>query len=183
MGKINEYLERAKDLAEDAGEVTKDIAGEVTGKAKELMDDHSKAKELVKSAKDHTSAITLNAKEKVQGMLQDVKAVKEISLGISELEAMRDTDDSILFKMELETMLNYLKNLVLVIQDGRMDDESVAEEIREVMDKVRPSGDAQADTQADTQTELQTDSQTDEDPAIERAKEIAYEACARALGS
>ena len=179
MGKINEYLERAKDLAEDAGEVTKDIAGEVTGKAKELMDEHSKARELVKSAKDHTSAITLNAKEKVQGMLQDVKAVKEISLGISELEAMRDSDDSILFKMELETMLNYLKNLVLVIQDGRMDDESVAEEIREVMDKVRPADDAQADTQ----TELQTDPQTDEDPAIERAKEIAYDACARALGS
>lgn len=165
MGKINEYLERAKDLAEDAGEVAKNAAGEVTGRAKELMDDRSKAKELVQSAKKQTSAITQNAKEKVQGMLQDVKAVKEISLGISELEELRDFDDSILFKMELETMISYLNNLNLIIQDGRMDDASVAEEIGKVMDKVQPAGDPQ----------------TDEEQAIDRAKAVAYNACSRAL--
>ena len=35
MGKLDEYLERAKDLAEDAKEGAKDVFGEVMSKAKE----------------------------------------------------------------------------------------------------------------------------------------------------
>lgn len=169
MSRFDEYLDRAKSLAEDAGEVAKNAVGEVSDRAKDLMDDHSKAKQLMQSAKEQTSAITLNAKEKVQGIMQDAKASKEIKLGISELELLQEYEGSILYKMELETMLNSLNSLYLLINDNRMNDESVAEEIRKVMDKVQPSADAAVQEM------------TEDDQAIEKAKTVAYSACNRAL--
>ena len=51
MGTIEDYLERAKDLAEDAGEVAKKAAGEARDKVKELTEEGGKARELVKEAK------------------------------------------------------------------------------------------------------------------------------------
>jgi len=173
MGNFDEYLERAKDLAEDAGEAARNVAGEVADRAKELMDEGGKARELMRNAKDQTTAAAASAKEKVHGMLQDARAVKEIKLGIIELEAMQEVEGSILYKMELETMLNYLNNLLLIIQDGRLNDESVVEEIREVMGKVQPFAEPQAEDAAAERTE--------EDLAIEKAKTVTFSACRRAL--
>ena len=39
MEKFEEYLDRARDLAGDAGDMAKKIAGEVAGKAKELTEE------------------------------------------------------------------------------------------------------------------------------------------------
>ena len=177
MGKFDEYLERARKLADEVGDLAKNVTSDTVGKAKEIMDDGSKARELMKSAKEQSAAISLNAKEKVQGIIQDVKAVKEISLGIAELEALPEFEGSILYKMELETVLNSLDALVLTIRDSRMDDESVAEEIRKVMDRIQPA--AAAEPQAEgAEQEL-----TDEQKAIEHVKKIAYVACGRALAT
>ena len=166
MGKIDEYISRAKDLAEDASEVTKTVAGDVVTKAKELTEEGSRARELAKSAKEQTSSIAAGAREKVQGILKDSRAIKEIMLGIAELEALPEDEGSILYRMELETVINSLNSLVLSIEDKRLDDASVEEEIRKVMDKVKPDTDLQAD---------------DEQLAINKAKTIAYDACTRAL--
>ena len=177
MGKFDEYLERARKLADEVGDLAKNVTSDTVGKAKEIMDDGSKARELMKSAKEQSAAISLNAKEKVQGIIQDVKAVKEISLGIAELEALPEFEGSILYKMELETVLNSMDALVLTIRDSRMDDESVAEEIRKVMDRIQPA--AAAEPQAEgAEQEL-----TDDEKASEHVKKIAYVACGRALAT
>lgn len=184
MGKFDEYLERARRLADEVGDLAKNVTSDTVDKAKELMDDGSKARELMKSAKEQSAAISLGAKEKVQGIIQDVKAVKEISLGIAELEALPEFEGSILYKMELETVLNSLDALVLTIRDSRMDDESVAEEIRKVMDRIQPAAVAEPQAEgAGPQAQGAGQELTDEQKAIEHVKKIAYVACGRALAT
>ena len=190
MGKFDEYLERARKLADEVGDLAKNVTGDTVNRAKEIMEDGSKARELMQSAKEQSAAISLNAREKVQGMLQDIKAVKEISLGIAEIEALPEFEGSIVYKMERETVLNSLDTLVLTIRDSRMDDESVAEEIRKVMDRIQPAAAAELQTEgAESQTEgaeqaqIEVQEMTDEQKAIEHVKKIAYVACGRALAT
>ena len=178
MGTFDEYLERAKDLADNAGEVAKKAAGDVVSKAKELTEEGSEARKLVKNAREEASALSLGAKEKVQGMLQDARAVKKIKQGLSELEALPEIEGSILYQMEIESLVNYLRALSLLIDDKRLDDDSVAEEIRKVMDKVQPSAEATAEESA---LQEEAGQLSDEERAIENAKEIAYNACKRAM--
>ena len=159
MGKLEEYIERAKDLAEDASDAAKTVAGEVMDRAKDLTEEKSKVRELTQSAKEQAAAISFGAREKVQGIIGDAKAVKEISIGIEELQAMPEVEGSILYTMEHESMINNLKSLMLFISDRRLDDASVEEEIRRV---------AASEMSA-------------EDQAIENAKIIAYSACTRAI--
>lgn len=173
MSKLDEYLDRARDLAEDAGDVAKNFAGEVMSRAKDLTDERSKVRELAQSAREQTGALTLGAKEKVQGVLQDAKAGKEIRLGITELENLPEFEGSIIYKMELEAAINGLKSLLAFIDDGRLDDASVVEEVRKVMGKVEPAAPAADDSEQQLSAE---------DQAIENVKTIAYSACARALG-
>ena len=173
MGKFDEYLDRAKDLAAEAGDAAKTVADDVVSRAKDLAEEGSAARELAKSAKGQAVSIAEGAKEKVQGLMQDVRAVKDIGLGIAELEALPEVEGSILYTMELETVINSLKSLQLTIGDNRLDDRSVAEEIRKTMEKVKPDGSEQApEGQA-----------SEEDLAINNAKTVAYNACARALES
>lgn len=188
MGKLEEYMERAKDLAEDATDAAKVVAGEVIDKAKELTEENSKVKELTQSAKKQAAAISFGAKEKVQGIVSDAKAVKEISIGIEELKAMPEVEGSILYTMEHESMINNLKSLMLFINDRRLDDASVEEEIRRVMEKVKPADMpaqeaeqavalvADAEMEAAPAPEL-----SEEEQAIENARIIAYSACTRAI--
>ena len=56
MGTFEYYLERAKNLAEDAGEVAKKAAGEAAEKVKEFTEEGGKARELVKEAKEESAA-------------------------------------------------------------------------------------------------------------------------------
>lgn len=172
MGKFEEYLDRAKDLAEDAGDAAKKFAEDVRSKAKELADEDSKVKELAQGAREQAAAISFGAKEKMQGALQDVRAGKEIKAGIAELENLPEFEGSIIYKMELEAMINDLRKLMLFIEDNRLDDVSVIEEVGKVMAKVQPA----AVNEAEEAPEL-----TDEEKAIENAKTIAYSACTRAL--
>ena len=88
MGKFDEYLDRAKDLAAEAGDAAKTVADDVVSRAKDLTEEGSAARELAKSAKGQAVSIAEGAKEKVQGLMQDVRAVKDIGLGIAELEAL-----------------------------------------------------------------------------------------------
>ena len=165
MSDFNDYLNKAKDLAEDASEGAKDLAGEVVSKVRELTDDGKKVKELKESAKEQASSLTLGAKEKLQGLFQDAGAGREIKQGIEELEDLPEFEGSILYSMELQALVSDLKRLDLIIDDDRMDATSVVEEIQRVMDKVQPSD---PDPEA-----------TEEQQAIDRAKAIAYEACER----
>lgn len=196
MGKIEEYLDRAKDLAEDAGDIAKKFAGEAVSKAKELTEDGSKVRELAKDAKTQASAISLGAKEKVQGLMQDARAGKEIKQGITELENLPELEGSILYTMELESMKNDLNSLLLIINDSRLDDASVVEEVKKVMAKAQPAASVaanaapaadpaqtmQASQERPVVTTVQSDvSQTDEDLAINKVKVIAFSACTRAL--
>lgn len=167
MSKFNEYLDKVKDLAEDAGEVAKNAVGEVTDRAKDLADERSKVKELINDAKTQTSAFTQGAKEKVQSIIKDAGAIKEIKQGISELEALPEIEGSIICTMEIQTIINSLRGLYLIIDDNRLDNVSVADEITNVMEKIRPSDEPNIE---DT-----------EQQAIENARAIAYNACARAL--
>jgi len=167
MEKFEEYLNRAKDIAEDAGEAAKDVMGEVVSRAKELTEEGSKARELVKNAKDQASAASLSVKEKIQEALQDSKAGKEFSPGIAELEALPEFEGSILYTMELQSLLSDLRRLDLIISDDRMDKASVEEEIKKVITKVQPASDVPEDDA--------------EQQAIEKAKDIAFNACLRAL--
>lgn len=169
MEKFEDYLDRAKDLAEDAGGMAKSFVGDVVDKAKDLIDEHEKVKELTRNAKEQAASISLGAKEMVSGLMQDAKAGKEIKQGISELEALPEVEGSILYNMELQAMINDLSSLLLIIGDKRLDDASVIEELQKVMNKVQPSAEAQIEA-ADQQ-------------AIEKAKEIAYSACTRALAA
>lgn len=108
------------------------------------------------------------AKNKFQGVLQDARAGKEIRQGIDQLENLPEFDGSIVYKMELEAAVNSLSSLLLIISDSRLDDESVAEEIRKVMNKIQPSADSQEEA-------------TEEQQAIESVKTIAYRSCKGAL--
>ena len=168
MGKFDKYLDRAKDLAAEAGDAAKTVADDVVSRAKDLTEEGSAARELAKSAKGQAVSIAEGAKEKVQGLMQDVRAVKDIGLGIAELEALPEVEGSILYTMELETVINSLKSLQLTIGDNRLDDRSVAEEIKKTMEKVRPDETQQA---------------SEEELAINNVKTIAYNACERALES
>lgn len=139
MEKFEKYLDRARNLADDAGGMAKNIAGDVVS----------------------------GAKEKFQGALKDARAGREIRQGIEQLESFPEFDGSIIFKMELETTINSLSSLLLIINDDRLDNDSIEEEIGKVMNKVQP-----ADPKAE---------ETEEQQAIENVKAIAYRACARAL--
>lgn len=175
MDKFEEYLDKAKDLAGDAGDMAKHFAGEVVSKAKELTEEGGKVREMAKNAKEQTAAMTFGAREKVNGILQDARAVKEIKLGVAELETLPE-DGSILYKMDLEAIINDLSKLSLFVSDGRLDDGSVEEEIRKVMSKVEPA------VSMDPESEpLTAETLTDEQLLIEKAKAIAYGACTRAL--
>ena len=176
MGKLEEYIERAKDLAEDASDAAKVVAGEVIDKAKELTEEKGKVRELTQSAKEQAAAISFGAREKVQGIVSDAKAVKEISIGIEELKAMPEVEGSILYTMEHESMINNLKSLMLFINDRRLDDASVEEEIRRVMEKVKP-----AEMPAQDAEQTEAPALSEEDQAIENARIIAYSACTRAI--
>ena len=172
MGTLNEYLERAKDIAEDAKEGAKDVFGEVVSRAKEVADEGSEARKLVNSAKEQSAAIALGAKEKVQGMIQDAKAIKEIKQGIAELEALPEIEGSIIYTMEIQTLVNNLRALYLLIDDERLDDETVAGEIKKTMVKLEAGDERTGDG-----------SLSPEEQAIENARAIAYNACIRALDS
>ena len=91
------------------------------------------------------------AKNKFQGVLQDARAGKEIRQGIDQLENLPEFDGSIVYKMELEAAVNSLSSLLLIISDSRLDDESVAEEIRKVMNKIQPSADSQEEATEEQQ--------------------------------
>ncbi len=176
MDKFEEYLDRAKDMAETAGNIAKNVAGEAVDKVKELTEEGGKARELAKSAKEEAAAISFGAKEKVQGMMQDAKAIKELKQGIAELEALPEIEGSIVYTMEIQTLVNDLRALYLLIDDKRLDDATVEMEIRKVMVKVVPkeTGDGSLSPMSP---------QSVEDMAIENAKAIAYTACVRALGT
>jgi hypothetical protein len=119
MGKFDEYLNKAKDFAEDA--------------------------------------------------FKDVKAGKELKKGIAELEALPPYESSLLYNMEIEAISNYLNALALIIEDGRLDAESIEEEIRKVMAKVEPDAEVQPDDA--------------EQQALNNARAIALGACERALAA
>ena len=140
MEDLDKYLEKARDLAEDAGGKAMGFAGDVVS----------------------------GAREKIQGILQDNRAGREIRQGLSRLEALPEVEGSILYKMEFEAANSYLRSLLYIINDHRLDSPSVAEELKRVMDKLQPSGDPQTE-------------ETDEQKAIENVRNIAYSACAKAL--
>ena len=171
MGKLDEYLEKVKDLAEDASDGAKIVFGDVANRAKEVAGEGSEARKIVQSAKEQSAAVAKGAKEKVQGMIQDAKAIKEIKQGIAELEALPEIDGSIIYTMEIQTLVNNLRALHLLIDDERLDEETVAGEIKKTMAKIQPSGEPQAEQK------------TEEELAIENAKNIAFNACIRALDS
>ncbi|MBR3201533.1 MAG: hypothetical protein IKG17_09415 [Mogibacterium sp.] len=176
MGIFDEYLDKAKDLAEDAKEGARDVFGEVVSRAKEVTEEGSEARKIVQSAKEQSAAIAFGAKEKVQGIIQDARAIKEIKQGIAELEALPEIEGSIIYTMEIQTLVNNLRALYLLIDDERLDDETVAGEIKKTMVKLE-TGDGSLSPADSTQQK------SEEDLAIENAKNIAYNACIRALDS
>ena len=176
MGTFEDYLERAKDLAEDASEVAKKAAGEAAEKVKELTEEGGKAREMVKNAKEESAALAFGAKKKVEGMIQDAKAIKELKQGVADLEALPEIEGSIIFTMEKETLVNSLRGLYLLIDDKRLDDATVEQEIRKVMVKVVPSETGDDTLAAD-------EPKSEEELAIANARNIAYSACLRALDS
>jgi hypothetical protein len=173
MGKLNEYLDRAKNLAEEASEAARNAADGVVSRAKEVVEEGSETRKFVENAKQQSAAIAFGAKEKVQGIIQDARAIKEIKQGIAELEALPEIDGSIIYTMEIQTLVNNLRALYLLIDDERLDDDTVADEIRKVMVKVVPDAEKQAEEVVQQKTE--------EEQAVENAKVIAYSACVRAL--
>lgn len=167
MSDYNDYLKKAKDIADDAREGAMDVAEEVMSKVKELTDDGKKVRDLKKNAKEQASSISLGVKEKVQGLFQDAGAAGEIKKGISELEALPEFEGSILYSMEIQALISDLKRLDLIINDGRMDKDSVVEEIKRVIEKVQPAAEVQAGDL--------------EQLSIEQAKAVSFNACLRAL--
>ena len=111
----------------------------------------------------------------MQGRLQDARAIKEIKQGIAELEALPEVEGSIIYSMEIQTLVNNLRALYLLISDNRLDDETVAGEIKKTMVKLE-TGDGSLSPDGEQQ-------KSEEDLAIENAKSIAYNACIRALDS
>ena len=135
-----------------------------------------KVEEAVKEAKEESAALAFGAKKKVEGMIQDARAIKELKQGVEDLEALPEVEGSIIFTMEKETLVNSLRGLYLLIDDKRLDDATVEQEIRKVMVKVVP-----AETGDDT---LAADEpKSEEELAIANARNIAYSACLRALDS
>ena len=111
MIKFDEFLEKAKDIAEDANEGARDLFGEFKSRAKEVAEEGSEARKIVENAKDQTTTLAMGAKEKVQGMLQDARAVKDIKQGIAELEALPEVEGSRIYSMEIPTLVNKLRAL------------------------------------------------------------------------
>ena len=107
------------------------------------------------------------AKEMMQGAINDSKAGKELQAGIAALEALPAFEGSMLYTMEFETIVTYLRTLGLVVEDGRMDNASVKEEVRKVIEKVQPAS-AVAEDDAEQQ-------------AIEKAKAVAFDTCLKVL--
>ncbi len=175
MGKFDEYLERAKDIAEDAKDGAKDVLDDFVSRAKEVAEEGSEARKMVESAKEKSAAIAFGAKEKVQEIIQDARAIKEIKQGIAELEALPEIEGSIIYTMEIQTLVNNLRALYLLIDDDRLDDETVAGEIKKTMVKVVPD--------AEKQTGEPAQQKSAEEQAVENAKMIAYSACVKALDS
>ncbi len=167
MSDYNDYLKKAKDIADDAREGAMDVADEVMSKVRELTDDGRKVRELKKNAKEQASSLSLGVKEKVQGFFQDAGAAGEIKKGIAELEALPEFEGSILYSMEIQALISDLKRLDLIINDGRMDKDSVVEEIKRVVEKVQPAAEIEAGNL--------------EQLSIEQAKAISFNACLRAL--
>lgn len=138
--------------------------------------------------------------DKAKDLAEDAKAVKELKLATAELEKLPE-DGSIIYKMDREAIINDMNKLTLFVTDRRLDDASVAEEIKKVMDKVRPTGaltepmpeemakqfsegsfEQPAEGAAEVKTsDTETQGLTDEEILIEKAKMIAYSACTRAL--
>ena len=169
MDKFEEYFDKAKDFADDAREGMKDFFGEAVDMAKDLTDDGAKVKEFTENARGQAASLTQSAKEKIDGMLQDTRAGKEIKQGLTELENLPEFEGSIVYSMELQSMVSELRALYLLINDNRLDDEAVIDEIKKAMGKVQPEA-------ADSEASL-----SDEQKAIETAKAVAYGACQRAL--
>ena len=167
MSNFEEYFDKAKDIADDAREGAMDVADEVMSKVRELTDDGRKVKELKKNAKEQASSLSLGVKEKVQGFFQDAGAAGEIKKGIAELEALPEFEGSILYSMEIQALISDLKRLELIINDGRMDKDSVIEEIKRVVEKVQPAAEIEAGNL--------------EQLSIEQAKAISFNVCLRAL--
>lgn len=167
MDNVDSYLKKVKRIAEDASEAARDIADEFVDKAKELSEEGSEARELAKRAKEQASSSAFGVKEKIQGVLQDSRAGKELSLGIAELQALPEVEGSIVYTMEVESMIRYLKSLSLVVEDQRVDKASAEEEIKEVIAKVEPAA--------------EVNEENAEQLAIEKAKDITLNACLRAL--
>ena len=107
-------------------------------------------------------------KDLAEGVSKDSKAGKEIRQGIGQLEALPEFEGSIVYKMELEAAFSYLRSLTLIIDDGRLDKDSVVEEIMKVIDKVQPA-------------EAPLDEVTEEQQAIENVKAVVSDACTKAL--
>ena len=107
------------------------------------------------------------AKEMMQGAINDSKAGKELQAGIAALEALPAFEGSMLYTMEFETIMTYLRTLGLVVEDGRMDDASVKEEVRKVIEKVQPASAVPEDDA--------------EQQAIEKAKAVAFDTCLKVL--
>ncbi len=107
------------------------------------------------------------AKEMMQGAINDSKAGKELQAGIAALEALPTFEGSMLYTMEFETIVTYLRTLGLVVEDGRMDNASVKEEDRKVIEKVQPASAVPEDDA--------------EQQAIEKAKAVAFDTCLKVL--
>ena len=107
------------------------------------------------------------AKEMMQGAINDSKAGKELQAGIAALEALPAFEGSMLYTMEFETIMTYLRTLGLVVEDGRMDNASVKEEVRKVIEKVQPASAVPEDDA--------------EQQAIEKAKAVAFDTCLKVL--
>ena len=107
------------------------------------------------------------AKEKVQGAFNDSRAGKELQAGLDALEALPAFEGSMIYTMEFETIVTYLRTLGLVVEDGRMDDASVKEEVKKVIAKVQPAASVPEDDA--------------EQQAIEKAKAVAFDTCLRVL--
>lgn len=109
--------------------------------------------------------------DKAKGLVKDTNAAKEIKQCLTELEALPE-DGSIVYKMDREALINDMSGLLLVVKDGRLDDEAVTEEIRRVIGKLLV---------ADEQPDGLSQEETNEKQMIASAKDAACNACLRAL--
>ena len=91
MEKIEEYLGRAKDLAEDAGDMARKFAGEVAGKAKELTEEHGKVKELAQNAREQSATLALGARRKFRERSRMSWRAKRSGRGSANLRTCRNS--------------------------------------------------------------------------------------------